>query len=306
MASAGRSSTGNNDFFFWFQLQKCPCCVIYWCFQKLKHSDAWIEVSSVLSFLAHCVKKLKSNLLVILLSFDWRTDSWWDVFQWFVPITRPLSVSFLLFTFFLGHNRYLYLFPSCQVGSTTDCEKFYSVDTTQTIPPFPAALVSDPLQIYKGAQLNWTKRHFWKYNSAAGLAALNLQDPWNLFLAGSDNILISFVLQAEPKYWTNPAHETRIIHNPSVIWPNLNPANIVIIVITVTIILNVIILSVIWPNLYPATCIVIILANHTHYGRRNLWALYFLSSLPLHHIEKYWGSSNRILYQLQPSQWRRL
>ena len=105
MASAGRSSTGNNDFFFWFQLQKCPCCVIYWCFQKLKHSDAWIEVSSVLSFLAHCVKKLKINLLVILLSFDWRTDSWWDVFQWFVPITRPLSVSFLLFTFFLGHNR---------------------------------------------------------------------------------------------------------------------------------------------------------------------------------------------------------
>ena len=96
--------------------------------------------------------------------------------------------------------EYLYLLPSCQVGSTTDCEKFYSVDTAQTIPPFPAALVSDPLQIYKGAQLNWTKRHFWKYNSAAGLAALNLQDPWNLFLAGSDNILISFVLQAEPKY----------------------------------------------------------------------------------------------------------
>ena len=32
MASAGRSCTGNNDFFFWFQLQKCPCCVIYWCF----------------------------------------------------------------------------------------------------------------------------------------------------------------------------------------------------------------------------------------------------------------------------------
>ena len=96
--------------------------------------------------------------------------------------------------------EYLYLFPSCQVGSTTDCQKFYSVDTAQTIPPFPAALISDPLQIYKGAQLNWTKRHFWKYNSAAGLAALNLQDPWNLFLAGSDNILISFVLQAEPKY----------------------------------------------------------------------------------------------------------
>ena len=47
--------------------------------------------------------------------------------------------------------EYLYLFPSCQVGSTTDCEKFYSVDTAQTIPPFPAALVSDPLQIYKGA-----------------------------------------------------------------------------------------------------------------------------------------------------------
>ena len=105
MASAGRSSTGNNDFFFWFQLQKCPCCVIYWCFQKLKHSDAWIEVSSVLSFLAHCVKKLKINLLVILLSFDWRTDSWWDVFQWFVPITRPLSVSFLLCTYMLGRNR---------------------------------------------------------------------------------------------------------------------------------------------------------------------------------------------------------
>ena len=105
MASAGRSSTGNNDFFFWFQLQKCPCCVIYWCFQKLKHSDAWIEVSSVLSFLAHCVKKLKINLLVILLSFDWRTDSWWDVFQWFVPITRPLLVSFLLCTYMLGRNR---------------------------------------------------------------------------------------------------------------------------------------------------------------------------------------------------------
>ena len=127
----------------------------------------------------------------------------------------------------------MFRFPSCQVGSTTDCQKFYSVDTAQTIPPFPAALVSDPLQIYKGAQLNWTKRHFWKYNSAAGLAALNLQDPWNLFLAGSDNILISFVLQAEPKYWTNPAHETRIIHNPSVIWPNLNPTIIVIIVLNV-------------------------------------------------------------------------
>ena len=65
-------------------------------------------------------------------------------------------------------------------------------------------------------------------------------------------------------------------------------------------------LPVIWPNLYPATCIVIILANHTHYGRRNLWTLYLLSSLPHHGIEVYWGSSTQILYQLQPSQRKRL
>ena len=106
MASAGRSCSGNNDFFFWFQLQKCPCCVIYW-FPLSKAEALWCLDWSFFSFIISCAlcQKFKINLRVILLSFDWRTDSWWDVFQWFVPITRPLSVSFLLFTFFLGHNR---------------------------------------------------------------------------------------------------------------------------------------------------------------------------------------------------------
>ena len=53
MASAGRSCTGNNDFFFWFQLQKCPCCVIYWC--PLSKAEAlWCLDWSFFSFIISC------------------------------------------------------------------------------------------------------------------------------------------------------------------------------------------------------------------------------------------------------------
>ena len=69
MASAGRSSTGNNDFFFWFQLQKCPWCVIYWC--PLSKAEAlWCLDWSFFSFIISCALCQK-NWKSIFSSFCW-------------------------------------------------------------------------------------------------------------------------------------------------------------------------------------------------------------------------------------------
>ena len=69
MASAGRSSTGNNDFFFWFQLQKCPCCVIYWC----PLFKSWSTLMLGLKFLQfyHFLRIVSKNWKSIFSSFCW-------------------------------------------------------------------------------------------------------------------------------------------------------------------------------------------------------------------------------------------
>ena len=108
-----------------------------------------------------------------------RTDSWSDVFRSFVLISPQLPFNVCS--------------PKPQRASSSALS-YSSSETT--------------LEVWKPHRFIWGRRHLRKYKNQVLLwlqttALCSSVFPQICFWP--DNILISFVLRAKPKYWTNPA-----------------------------------------------------------------------------------------------------